>query len=536
MPSLQQRQQARTEELFEFPITGPFGGVQSELPPTEIENYGFQDATNVIFRRGAASVRPGFTALTPIPGIQEPIIGVVDFFNNLTTRIACVMTPTRLLRWNGSPANDWTEITGPGFTGGPTQLWSWDVVGQKLCFSQGADPIWIWDGVSGSYVSADPVNAPPANYLAEIGLHLMAADTIEGGTRHSQRYHWSGAGDPTDWTSFNSGLNDNLNNLGPINGLKKLGQYGFGFHQLGIVQIIPTGIGTDPFDFVPIVNCSLGNICPHSLDHFNIGGIEQAAFAGEDNIYIFNQSSLIPIGDQPIDGRKRLGARSRIYADIFAGNPRQVFGYVTTSINGNPFNAYWLIIPGISVWVYNFDEGNWTRFTYQNQIDTMGNFYTFSVIRIEDLIGPILAQNWTPATLAPTNPFQGMALGFDNGVVGYVDFSNFSEQPWRIIGPKHTFGDARHKHSLKKFRIRILDQGSAMYTVVVTNESGYSQTQSVTLGNGSGDVLSAVLPFSVSGIRLQWTISGIAEPSAIVELCPIFDISGEQRGGTADSN
>src|SRR5882672_2221648 len=103
MPAAQDRQQVRSEELFEFPITGPFGGVQSELPLDQIEEYGFADSTNFLFRKGVAYVRPGFTALPPFPTpTNEPVLGIADFFTRNGVRIQVVITQTRLLRWNPS--------------------------------------------------------------------------------------------------------------------------------------------------------------------------------------------------------------------------------------------------------------------------------------------------------------------------------------------------------------------------------------------------------------------------------------------------
>jgi len=43
MPGFQDRQQVRSEELYEAALTGPFGGIQSELPLTGIEAFGFAD-------------------------------------------------------------------------------------------------------------------------------------------------------------------------------------------------------------------------------------------------------------------------------------------------------------------------------------------------------------------------------------------------------------------------------------------------------------------------------------------------------------
>jgi hypothetical protein len=50
MAQFQDRTQTRSEELFEASFVGPFGGVQSELPATEIEEFGFVDVKNFLFR------------------------------------------------------------------------------------------------------------------------------------------------------------------------------------------------------------------------------------------------------------------------------------------------------------------------------------------------------------------------------------------------------------------------------------------------------------------------------------------------------
>jgi hypothetical protein len=526
------------EELPEWPITGPFGGVQSELPLTEIEPYGFYDSTNILFRQGKASVRPGFTALPawPTAPFNEAALAFPGFFNSNGVDIQCAITPTRLFQWIPGTPGSWTQITGPALTGGTTQVWNWDILGYKLCFSQGTNQVLTWDGIAGTYVLSS-ANAPACNAMAEIDLHLMTGNTVEGGVAFPQRYRWSGAGDPTDWTSFNAGLNDNLNNLGPINGIIKLGQYGYGFHYQGVVQVIPTGVGTAPFYFLPIINSYIGEIALKSLDNFNREGQEQAILVASDNVYNFNQSSMVPIGDHPIDGHKRIGARSRIMADLKAGGLTNTWGFVTNAIAGEIFNAYWLIIPNVAVWVYNLDEENWTPFQYSKTPLVLDNFQRSNVLRIEDLSGSILQQFWSPATLAATLQMPGIAFGFSDGTVGYVDFTNRSEVGWQVVSAKHTFGDRRHSHVIKKFRLVVIDNGPVTYTITITNERGFSQSQTFTLGSGSGDVLSQVVEFNITGLRLQWKVSGPAgAPSDMIEFCPIYEITGEQRGGSADGN
>lgn len=532
MPAASNREALQVEELAEFPITGPFGGVQTELPLDLIENYGFSVVNNFMFRKGVAMLRPGYVTLPDIGG-AEPIMGIADFFNVNGVRVQVVFTTRRMFQWNAS-TQAWVQVTGTPFTGSSTQYFSWDVVGNKLCFSQGKDQINYWDGIAGSYTLAS-ASAPAAYYVAEVGLHLMTLNTLESGTGFTQRYHWSGIGDPTDWTSFSSGINDNLNNLGPGYGLKKLGQYGYGWHVWGIIQIQPTGIGQLPFVFTPVANSNVGNFCPYSLDHFNQNGVECAAYAGWDNVYIFNQSSVIPIGDQPIDGRRRLGARSSIIADIVNGGPNNVTGYVTQNIKGNVYNAYWLIIPGISVWAYNFDEGNWTRFTFSPNLTLAGKFLNSRQVRIEDLVGTIAHLNGTISALNQPISYDGLALGFNNGSVGYMDFTQPCELPGAITSGVHIFNDRRHKRSIKKFRLTIQDNGPVSYTVTVSNNTSQSQSQTQSIGTGSGDSVSYVFSFSITGLRLTWSVSvPTGSPASIIEFCPIYDTGGEQRGGNVD--
>src|SRR5690242_19882463 len=197
MGQVQDREQTRSEELYEAPITGPFGGVQSELPLTEIEQYGFADIKNFLLRKGFASSRPGWTALPAFPSTpNEPIQAVADFFNVNGVHIQCVLTPTKLWQFVGG---GWTQITGPAFTGATNQLFAWDALNYLLCFSQGADKLFTWDGIAGVYTQV--ATAQPLKYIAEIGLHLMGVNPT-----FPQRYYWTGIGDPTDWTSFSSGL------------------------------------------------------------------------------------------------------------------------------------------------------------------------------------------------------------------------------------------------------------------------------------------------------------------------------------------
>src|SRR6267378_3446731 len=514
MPPFPDRKQTLTEEFPEQPITGPFGGIQTEVNFDLVEQLGFSDVENMIFKESEVLTRWGFTALPAMPAaLQENILGIADFYNKSGAHIQVVITPTRLLQFT---AGSWTNIpiTTP-LTGSATQLFTWSVVNNKLLFSQGVDKVVGWDGLTATCDTIN-ANAVPAKYLMELDTHLVVANTIEGGNQFVQRVRWTGAGDPTDWTSFSAGAVDLLNDLGPINGLAKLYQTGYAMHQLGISQIIPTR-SVPPFRFVPMTSRSRGCVCPYTLAW---QGEEQACYVGKDNVYSFNGNTATPIGDAPVISTttlnpttKHTGATKFIFSDLALVVNTLPFGYISTSINGVPYTAYHLVIPGVSVWVYNFDEGNWARHTYAQYVLCLGEFYKSAAQRIIDLIGLISQQGWTPATLVSSTPWPGLLLSFNNQSSGYIDFSNYSELPWSITQPV-VFGDSRHTKAVKKFRLVTRDLAPVTFTVTLTNQSGGSVSQTVTQGTGTGKLISTVVPLALSGLRFFWTVSGNALAAA----------------------
>jgi len=616
MPSFISRsEQNVVEELLEFSNTGPFGGIQSEVPLDQVEQFGQTDIQNMTLRKSVAETRSGYTILPAYPDpADEDTVGIADFYDSDSDRIQTVMTLTRLLEWDSS-TQDWTDVTGTALTGGPFDLFTWTVVNDTLCFCQGIDPVQIWDGTGTSgpaapgvivtttlnaggagYIAGDTgtinggngeaqytvltvdgggavltyiLTTPglnyttgtavdttatsgsgtgfkvditvietasvPSKYLMELGTHLVAAYTNEGDGLHTQRVRWSGAGDPTDWTSASSGLEDILGDLGPITGVVKLYQTGYIFSQWGITQMIPTGVGTAPFQFVPLTTRARGNTVPYSLA---AAGEEFACYIGKDNVYIFNGTNSEPIGDRPIQNNKRVGARSRIFSDLDNSDPRSVVGYISDTINGQVFPAYWLVMPQDSytiVWVYNLDEQNWARFTFTGIISTIGRFFQDLFTRWEDLVGTWSDQTLNWDQFPGINPFDTVLLAFNNGVDGNFDFNSTSEQNWSISGV-FIMGDVRHQKTIQKFRVCILDNGPVTFTVSLSNASGLSVSQTVTMGNGSGKNISMVFTLKINGIRIYYNISGAAgQDVTLVEFAPMYSTAGEQRGGMVDS-
>lgn len=546
MPSSRDRQQLSSEELTEQALTGPFGGIQSELPVSLIEDYGFADCQNLTLRFGTAQHRPTYTTLPALPAANgEYVISFATFWDANGNRQQVAITNIHILQW---AAGAWNVLAGPIiFANFPqVQPWSFSVLNNKLCFANGgvnvsaASQVFIFDPVvnPGNYTLSNAASPSPLN-IAEIGLHLMTnfASIQAAGTFKPMRYEWSGVADPTDWASFSFGTNDIVIDLGPAVGLQKLGQYGFGYHMNGILQIIPTGIGTAPFAFVPIIGADIGQIAYGALQKLTIGGLDTGIFVGPDNVYIFNQSSLTPIGSAPIGNRRQLGARQRIIADVQAAITGPLgIGAIRTHANhspgGSPFMAFYLLcIASLTdptkcpLWIYNFDEDNWTRWIFNKPVRSIGSFALNPgsfVGDSSDKIG-IGFNDWTNA---------------QDATVGWIDFSNAgSETSVTVKSGKCIFSDRRHGHTNQKFRLAFTDLGSVSWTLTLTNEAGQTAQQTATLGTGSGDDLSYIFSVKLRGLRIQWTLTAPSGSKfSIVELAPIFDTSGEQRGGSVDNN
>jgi hypothetical protein len=528
----------RPDELPEYAFIGPFGGIQSEVSLSQIGRSGFADVQNVMLRKSHSRTFPGFTALASPSG--EVIIGIADFFNVNGIRLFVVWTPTKMYAYIGGV---WTQITGV-LHGNTSQFMQWDVIGYKLYFSQQADQVMVWDGLTAGFTVI--ATSVPAKYVCELDFHLLIANTVEAGpTPAPNRLRWSGAGDGTDWTSFNSGQEDIFNGLGPVNGLARIYQAGYAFQQWGITQIVPTGNGLAPFQLIPMGSRSKGSILPYGVATF---GEMISCYVGKDDVYVFDGTQSIGIGSHPIDGNRRLGARVRIFQDLFTANLTNIYGFIMSNANGFEYEAYWLFMPSLNkAWIYHFDEQNWTQllFTVGQLVGPTGCAPLQTLTRIEDLIGTIAAQAWSPATLNNANQLDTMAIS--DAIANSVSFLNpaiagsyptsgsiNANDGWYIRSGQLTFDDPRHAHTVKKFRLIIEDYSPGMvFNVRVSNEYGQSQTQKITVGTGSGNSITQVVSFSISGKYITWELSGPQGVTAgMVEFTPIYDVAGEVQGGT----
>lgn len=519
--------QRMAEEPPEYPFRAPFRGIMSEMPLDMIDEYGgVLDSLNVWFRKGIFSPRPGYTALATV---TNPIVGIADFYDANEARWNVVMCPASPIKvWNVA-GQSWDDHAGV-LSGSSVQYFTATTVAQKLLFCQGVDKVKVWDGAAAGFTDVS-ANAVPAFYLAEVNQHLIAAYTVEGGQAFPQRFRYTAAGDPTDWIGPNAGTTNIVGNLGPISGVKKIGQQGWIFHYDGLTQLVPTNVGTAPFSQSPWGDIGKGCYFPYSLasQYGDVGVI----YVGRSDIYKFNGSSFDSIANRPLEGSQlRTGAHALIMAELNRASQRQVFGFVGADLQGIDYNAYWLIIPNGSVWVYNLDEENWTRFVYNKTPQVGGRFFRAPAISIGSLVGTIAQQAWTPASMPATSSFDTVLLGFSDGTPAVVDPTVNCESTYAITSGNLCFKDRRHTKTITRVRLVYQDLGATSFTFTLTNEKGQSVSSTVAVGGTTlGGIFEKMVTLDkINGLFFNWTISGATgTPASIIEVAPIPVIGGEYK-------
>jgi hypothetical protein len=570
--------QARQDEAPEYPFAGPFGGLQSEVSPSQIGNTGFADVQNIIFRNSSARLVPEFKPLIAAsPNSAEHIMGIWDFFDKGGGRHSGVFTRTGMYEFN---RNIWSNVP-PGATlndyevGQPlqglgNQFFQTAIVGYKMFFCQGSNNIQFYDGgvtqsqsptpgVPGpnSYFTADTygtVIAPPgliythffppvAQYLMELDFHLVvgygsqASEAVQE-PMEANFVAWSAAGDGTNWYTYDAGSENLYNNLGRITGMTRLFQTGYIFQQQGVTQVVPTGVALSPFQFITMGAYAKGNTFRYSLASF---GEMVACYVGRDDVYVFDGTSSQPIGQHPIDGNRRLGARTKIMQDLWAAQAyyvqssgtdnTRVWSVITTAANGVTHEAYWLFIPELNkCWVYNFDESNWAQLFFQSG----------------RLQGPAASQFWAEPSDFPL-PMTGykdslvIADNLNNNL-DYLDFSTpgsvpttgsiYSSDGWYIKSGELDFDDNRHEHTVNKIRMVLDDVANPMtFFIRLSNEVNYvTPLQQITVGTGSYRSITLMIDLGngITGKYISWELSGPQGVNfQLVEITPYPIMAGE---------
>lgn len=371
---------------FEIPYKGPWKGTNTMAPETDIDPAETPSANNFLYRIRELRSRPRQKfALPGVPG-DAVFNGIVTFLDsNDVVHTVCV-TPTGLYQlnagWQTNLSKAWNLIGVYASQPGPNVPIAHATFVNKFYWTNGANHLYQWDGITSPtklkptpFVDAATISQPVAGttvgafFMGELNSQLIMLNTVEGKgngfSNFPQRVRWSASGNPTIWdptVDISAGYVDELDVPDSITGFFTIGRNGFIFRSNGITEMVPTGVGTNPYDFNHLwaSDRGIGNIYAFSVASYGPVGF----FISNDDVY-----------EVSLGGFERVGGNSRdaIFNDLVSttSNPvAAVLPYITQNFI---YLMYVLTIPvgnNTIMWVYSVDDKSWTRWTKQNGLYT----------------------------------------------------------------------------------------------------------------------------------------------------------------------
>ena len=236
------------------------------------------------------------------------------------------------------------------------ERWTYAIVDDKLCFTNGNTDVQYWDG--SNYAGAlDSTYAREARYCIEFGNRLYLADLLISGVRDPLALWGSVEGDPTDFDTGNGAVLYRLRDTADwITGLGKVGGNLTIYKKDSYMMYARTGDTTDPISRV-IDRVGLGCVAPYSIVPFRGAN----AFLWRDDFYAFDGSQHANIGGQIRDKFFDLVPETEVERVYGFSNPltSEIYWHANT-LEGE----YWF------VWNHRYDE--WYVNQYADAIFTGG--------------------------------------------------------------------------------------------------------------------------------------------------------------------
>lgn len=285
--------------------------------------------------------------------LADRVLNVVLYQKNDGSRYTLYLTDTDLCKRDS--AGTYTSLRDEAYALPANERWSWAIVDDKFCFTNGNVKMKYWAGAgkAASLAADDVINA---RYCCEFANRLFVADTQISGLRCPRTVKWSKEGDPTDWIDSTAGENDFLETDDIITGLGRVGTYLVVYKRDSIVVGSRSGVSTAPVRYSSPKK-GIGLVAPWSLVEF----LGTNAFLGRDDFYILNGDTPSSIGG-PI--------RDKFLAEVGETEIERVFGYA----NYNANEVYWAANTntGQRVYVWNYKTNQWTINEYPQAITGFG--------------------------------------------------------------------------------------------------------------------------------------------------------------------
>ena len=378
---------SRYSRLSLHPLTG---GVRYDVDSAKREANFATNVQNIRFRDGTLYKRPGTktfisgTGLGADTALAGTITNLFEYKRETGTSSIIAITGgaaianRRIYSSSGSAFTDITPalwIDGDSTTAGAagkelgnlvTQPWDATVAprvtgGQQidvLCMSYGGNEgvipnvgVVSWDGTTLASLSQFPGSAKTLTTFAGrlFGGHIF---DITAGRYRGNTLAWSNEGDCAAYTATNFvelvETPDLIERLMTMRGRMII------YKTSSIFLAEETGLPVPPIQ-IALYSRNVGCVAPYSIAATD----DRHFFMGADNIYMFDGSTITPIGG-PIHKQLR---------NINSAAYRQVFSAI--DVNNS---EYWLFVPEgaatvpTAAWVFNYAEGTWSRWVFPQAV------------------------------------------------------------------------------------------------------------------------------------------------------------------------
>ena len=379
----------------------PIGGINTDVPPTELRESESPDALNVLFHRFGARTRGGLKELGTLTNITGIPVGIFEFVTLTQLRFLLLFTTTSVFSYI-SASDSWQDLNGDSLaiSGGATNFASGAFFPQGgdslFAMTNGIDPIIKYTG-TGNIALLGGVASPELkckiirNYM---DFFLLINMTSVAGTAIPQRVYWSNVGKPEQYIDGLAGFTDIISNGTEIKAAEMLRGILYLYMEDSIVALNWVG-GQSTFRWgitVPETGLA-GKRTVAEFGSFQI-------FLGSDNVYIFDGTQYLRPITEDVIGRG-------LVESINYDNIDNAF-----SIVDKKFGLYSLFVPEgteywpLTRWTYDINAKNWTKYRYRNyedELDADGNaagflggtlYRRFEGLRWVDLVGTWLDQTW----------------------------------------------------------------------------------------------------------------------------------------------
>lgn len=484
----------------------PIAGMWTLDPADKVPEGASPDMFNFQLYNGYLRKRPGYSKYQAGSAFPAgPITGIYSAQQVAGTRALYVTNQVGLFKYNiGTTAYD--AQSGPALTGGPLDLFSFEISQNNLVFSQGVDNIMALP-LTGSTYAVISTDAKPTHYLTRWNQRLYAAFTVEGGNNAPFRVRWPVNGDHTNWIGVGSGFVDLTDDIYQIRNAKKLVDVYVVYTEKGIFLATKTGNATGPAQFALQVK-EIG-----LFSRFTLQGINVIHFLlGTDNFYTFNGVQLTPIGQgirNTVFKQMNPASANNNFSTLFYDSQEYV-AFIATDDNTSPDTA----------WVYNWVRNVMYPWVFTASVFTCATLHFIdSSVTIASLTGTIAAQTWVIGAFTLTANSPLVMLGDANGHVNLMAPGILSDDgtaiPCRWTSKDYTAEDidpsfAGQMVTLREVGFSYVDPGSTFtlqFSYSTDRGISWKGPFAVTVGGGAvGSIGDGMSTYQATGKRVRFKI------------------------------